>query len=119
MCPQPQVKSGLVQSVTPSQEHELYETDGDGTETQSGDIRDALTDVDAPLIVEASPAAWLTATGYSVGDQVTESSIKYICLVAHTSGTFATDLAAGNWEVANYNGNLAQGVLKIDSALDG
>lgn len=42
-------------------------------------------------------ADWLTTTAYVVGDYVTESGTVYICLIAHTSGTFATDLAAGKW----------------------
>lgn len=40
---------------------------------------------------------WVTATAYSVYDVVVESDNTYVCAVAHTSGTFATDLAAGNW----------------------
>lgn len=40
---------------------------------------------------------WVTSTAYVVGDIVEESSIAYICVVAHTSGTFATDLAAVKW----------------------
>ena len=42
-------------------------------------------------------AAWLTTTAYVIGDLVTNSGNHYRCLVAHTSGTFATDLAAGKW----------------------
>ena len=45
----------------------------------------------------ADTGAWVTATAYVVGDLVTSSSRQYQCLVAHTSGTFATDLAAGKW----------------------
>jgi hypothetical protein len=43
--------------------------------------------------------AWLTATDYTVSPRsvVRESGNAYACLVAHTSGTFATDLAAGLW----------------------
>lgn len=48
-------------------------------------------------IVVSAPAAWLTATAYIVGDYVTQSGTIYLCIVAHTSGTFATDLAAGKW----------------------
>jgi hypothetical protein len=47
---------------------------------------------------EQIEGAWLTATAYGVGDVVSESSVAYFCLVAHTSGTFATDLAAGKWQ---------------------
>lgn len=42
---------------------------------------------------------WVTATAYSVGDVVENSNSSYICIVAHTSGTFATDLAAVKWQV--------------------
>lgn len=41
--------------------------------------------------------AWGTATPYALGDLVVESNKIYYCLVNHTSGTFATDLSAGNW----------------------
>lgn len=41
--------------------------------------------------------AWLTATAYVKLDIVTINSNTYICSVAHTSGTFATDLAAIRW----------------------
>lgn len=43
-------------------------------------------------------AAWATSTSYVVGNLVKQSNIVYRCLIAHTSGTFATDLAAGKWE---------------------
>jgi hypothetical protein len=46
-------------------------------------------------IAPATP--WVTATAYAVGASVTQSSKFYRCLIAHTSGTFATDLAAANW----------------------
>ncbi len=36
-------------------------------------------------------------TAYLIGDLVTESGNVYFCLVAHTSGTFSTDLAANKW----------------------
>ncbi|MBY0391853.1 MAG: hypothetical protein K2Q27_01160 [Novosphingobium sp.] len=41
--------------------------------------------------------AWLTTTVYAVNNVVTYSGSTYICVTAHTSGTFATDLAAGKW----------------------
>jgi hypothetical protein len=40
---------------------------------------------------------WVTATGYAASASVTHGSAFYRCLVAHTSGVFATDLATGNW----------------------
>jgi len=42
-------------------------------------------------------AAWLTTTAYVLGDLVTNGGNYYRCIVAHTSDTFATDLAAGKW----------------------
>jgi len=55
-------------------------------------------------------AAWVTATGYVVGDFVQNGSVIYYCIVAHTSGTFATDLAAGKW--------VAQTAYEIPSPYD-
>lgn len=47
--------------------------------------------------IDNTYAAWLTGTAYKIGDLVTDSGNYYRCLVAHTSGTFATDLAAVKW----------------------
>jgi hypothetical protein len=41
--------------------------------------------------------SWATASVYAVNDLVIESNKIYKCLTAHTSGTFATDLAASRW----------------------
>ena len=53
----------------------------------------------AELKAYNSLGAWQTAYSYSVKDVVSESSVLYVCLVAHTSGTFATDLASGKWAI--------------------
>lgn len=44
---------------------------------------------------------WVTSFGYSVGDLVIGSGNNdlYHCKISHTSGTFATDVAAGRWEI--------------------
>lgn len=42
---------------------------------------------------------WATSTTYAVGDVVFQGDAVYECLVAHTSGTFATDLAAAKWQL--------------------
>lgn len=42
---------------------------------------------------------WITGTSYAVGACVSQANVIYRCLVAHTSGTFATDLAAGKWTI--------------------
>ena len=44
--------------------------------------------------------AWLTARYYLVGDTVTWGGNRYVCLVAHVSGTFTTDHTAGKWDTA-------------------
>ncbi|WP_441280380.1 hypothetical protein [Tardiphaga sp. 862_B3_N1_1] len=41
--------------------------------------------------------AWATATSYLVNKSVVQNSSLYRALVAHISGVFATDLAAGKW----------------------
>lgn len=56
-----------------------------------GELNESVT-------LEAEATAWGTTTAYYVGDHVEQSSLIYKCLVAHTSGTFATDLAAEYWE---------------------
>ena len=45
--------------------------------------------------------AWLTGTNYIVRDIVETGSplTPYMCVLAHTSGVFATDYAAGKWQV--------------------
>jgi hypothetical protein len=52
-----------------------------------------------PRIYKFDTTEWATATAYVVGDvrTVATSGECYRCLVAHASGTFATDLAASKW----------------------
>ena len=44
-----------------------------------------------------SVTAWATSTAYKIGDLRSNGGVNYYCRVAHTSGTFSTDLAAGRW----------------------
>jgi hypothetical protein len=66
-------------------------------------------------------AAWVTATAYIIGPPasfVSQAGSSYECLVAHTSGTFATDLAAGKWGVVASKGVDGSGIgdmLKSDN----
>jgi hypothetical protein len=55
--------------------------------------RIALTNITAPTL----PTAWFTGIIYGVNAVVWQNSLSYTCLVAHTSGVFAVDLAAGDW----------------------
>lgn len=46
----------------------------------------------------SSTGEWATATQYNVNDIVVHGTYAwYYCIVSHTSGTFATDLAADKW----------------------
>lgn len=47
--------------------------------------------------IPLNPPAWVTATQYNVGMFVAQSNLIYVCAIANTSGTFATDLTAGDW----------------------
>jgi len=48
-------------------------------------------------ITKPSVTAWLTDTVYAVDDVVEYDSLKYKCLIAHTSDVFSVDLAAVDW----------------------
>jgi len=54
---------------------------------------------------------WATSTAYKLDDIVVRGGISYICLEAHTSGTFSTNLAAAKWQAfvsgTNWRGNWA------------
>lgn len=41
--------------------------------------------------------SWSTAISYALGDVVLTGGLLYLCTIAHTSGVFATDSAAGKW----------------------
>lgn len=47
--------------------------------------------------------AWASSTAYTVGQSVLQSSELYLCIEAHTSGTFSTDLAANKWVRLSYS----------------
>lgn len=52
----------------------------------------------ASLIGDWNPRGdWATATDYLVRDLVLHGGDHYVCLVAHSSGTFSTDLIADKW----------------------
>jgi hypothetical protein len=43
--------------------------------------------------------AWASSSTYQINDAVSNSGSSYICVSAHTSGTFATDLASAYWQI--------------------
>ena len=50
-----------------------------------------------PEIVLGTPTDWATGVEYEMKDVVWRNDVLYVCNVDHTSGTFATDLAAEYW----------------------
>jgi hypothetical protein len=59
--------------------------------------------VGATVVAET---AWVTATAYTAGTNVSNSGYNYTCAISHTSGTFATDLAAEKWVLTTTVGAL-------------
>lgn len=63
------------------------------------------------------PTVWVTARAYAVGDTVFGDYVFYRCEVAHTSGTLATDVAAGKWgELADFTTVFADASAYADAA---
>jgi hypothetical protein len=52
---------------------------------------------------------WATSTVYALNDVVSQSGNSYIAITAHTSGTFATDLAASKWQLLASKGDSGSG----------
>lgn len=61
--------------------------------------------------------AWAAIAEYETGDVVRYAGSSYICLVAHTSGTFTTDMGAGYWELMAQQGAPGPGSGDMNSAL--
>lgn len=51
----------------------------------------------APVLLGATPAAWLTATAYTVGNLVSNGGVNYYCYVAHTSGASTQPGVGASW----------------------
>lgn len=52
---------------------------------------------------------WATSTVYAVDHLVRNDGNVYVCLVAHTAGTFSADLAAAKWELFAAKGSAGAG----------
>lgn len=70
-------------------------------------------------LFDAWQGAWLTTTDYAVGDLARNSGTTYLCLEAHTSGTFSTDLAASKWEAFAQKGDAGAGTGDVLAANNG
>lgn len=84
----------------------------DGKLANSSVHPDALSTATMALISGWTPKGlWLTATAYAVKDVVQQGTVSYVCAVAHVSGVFATDQAAGKWiTLGKTTGDTAAGV---------
>ncbi len=56
---------------------------------------------------------WETATEYEINSVVIESNKLYIALTDHVSGTFATDLTNGEWQLLNSSADLSSDVSGV------
>lgn len=62
------------------------------------DVTIAADATTGSTVLTASAPAWSTAFYYEVGAAVVEIGVIYVCVTAHVSGTFVTDLGLGYWE---------------------
>lgn len=60
--------------------------------------------------------AWVTATAYELNNLVSDNGSTYICTETHTSGNFATDLAANKWAVVASKGATGGGTGDLVAA---
>ena len=67
-----------------------------------GNVTITPSSATGPTTLTATIPAWGTGTQYVPSDWVTESAVTYRCVQAHAGGTFATDLAAGYWEIDSF-----------------
>lgn len=72
--------------------------------TRTITFNDSFSSASAPTGVDGI-SNWVTAQAYLVSDVVIQGSKIYECLIAHTAGVFATDLAAVKW------GEISQGAV--------
>lgn len=61
--------------------------------------------------------AWVTSTVYAVGNLVAQGGSVYLCIVAHTSGVFATDLSSGDWVLFTTTASAANASFAPTSSL--
>ena len=62
---------------------------------------------------------WVTATAYAPSDIVHQDGNAYVCLVAHTSGVFATDLGSARWGLFAAKGAPGAGTGDVLAANNG
>src|SRR6056297_291394 len=93
--------------ATSAAEAETSATNAATSETNAASSAAAAQAVEDQLPDWQGP--WVTSTAYETGDLVRESGTAYICIEAHTSGTFSTDLTNNKWEVFAEKGAAGDG----------
>ena len=93
----------------------------------SGNVPDAahVHPIDTSRAPVASPVftggltfpPWVTGATYTTKQNVEENNLGYICLVGHTAGTFATDLASGYWQSTGATFETSTGNIKMNGAV--
>jgi hypothetical protein len=78
--------------------------DGTAPNTMTGSLDmngQSILNLGNPIVIDGWDwtGPWGTSTVYAVGDVVESSGTSYICIVAHTSGTFSTDLGNTKWQL--------------------
>lgn len=78
--------------------------DGTAPNTMTGSLDmngQNILNLGNPIVVEGWDwkGPWATTTAYIIGDVVENSGTSYICILAHTSGTFSTDLSNVKWQL--------------------
>jgi len=85
---------------------------------------DANGDLELQTGVGAWEGTWTTSTDYQLRDVVVDGAAGantdnlYICVVAHTSGTWSTDLAASKWELMLNVSEARDWARKTDGIVD-
>lgn len=82
-------------------------------ETASAGAEEAAASAAAALAKQNSMllwrGTWAVSVAYTPSNIVFSSGSAYICVVAHTSGVFATDLGAGKWALFAQQGSAGAG----------
>jgi microcystin-dependent protein len=97
----------VAQTVAARDAAGVYATASQASATSAASSANTAVAASATMLTPAGN--WLTATLYTVGKVVADSGNSYGCLVQHTSGTLATDIAAGKWMVIAAKGTSGAG----------
>ena len=71
-------------------------------DTNVGNVAITPSSATGTTTLTATVPPWATGSSFIVNDFVTEGGVHYRCVLSHTAGTFATDLASGYWVVEDF-----------------